>query len=126
MKIIISNASDLPIYAQIAEQIKAQILDGSLKSGDPLPSIRNLAKELKISVITTKRAYEELEKERLIETVPGKGSFVASQNLELLREAKMKQVEDYLSLAIREAKALPLSLDELIEMLTILYQEELG
>ena len=89
MKIIISNASSEPIYQQIVQQIKAQIISGDLKEGDGLPSIRKLAKELHISVITTKRTYEELEKEGFIDVVGGKGTFVAIQNKELLREKKM-------------------------------------
>ncbi len=123
MKIIISNASPDPIYIQIAEQIKNQIISGELKEGDPLPSIRKLAQELQISVITTKRAYEELEKEGFIDTVGGKGTFVAMQNKELLREKKMKIVEDRLSEAVSEAKLLDIHLDELKQMLILLYSE---
>ena len=123
MKIIISNASPDPIYTQIAEQIKNQIISGELKEGEALPSIRKLAQELQISVITTKRAYEELEKESFIDTVGGKGTFVAMQNKELLREKKMKIVEDRLSEAVTEAKLLDIHLDELKEMLILLYNE---
>jgi len=97
MKIIISNASTDPIYDQVRNQIKNHIITGELNDGDPLPSIRKLAKELQISVITTKRAYEELEKEGFIDTVGGKGCFVASQNDELLKEKKMKKTEDLLA-----------------------------
>lgn len=121
MKIIISNASSEPIYEQIARQIKAQIISGELKEGDGLPSIRKLAKELHISVITTKRAYEELEKEGFIDTVGGKGTFVAIQNKELLREKRMKSVEDMMSDTVTEAKNLDISYNELQEMLAILY-----
>ncbi len=124
MKIIISNASQKPIYFQIAEQIKNQIISGELKEGESLPSIRKLAQELQISVITTKRAYEELEKEGFIDTVGGKGCFVAMQNKELLREKKMKMVEDKLSNAVAEAKLLGVRLEELKEMLTLLYKED--
>jgi len=124
MKIIISNASQKTIYFQIAEQIKNQIISGELKEGEPLPSIRKLAQELQISVITTKRAYEELEKEGFIDTVGGKGCFVAMQNKELLREKKMRMVEDTLSQAVAEAKLLGVRLNELKEMLTLLYKEE--
>lgn len=124
MKIIISNASQKPIYFQIAEQIKNQIISGELKEGEPLPSIRKLAQELQISVITTKRAYEELEKEGFIDTVGGKGCFVAMQNKELLREKKMKMVEDRLIKAVTEAKLLGVRLEELKEMLTLLYKED--
>lgn len=121
MKIIISNASSEPIYAQIGKQIKTQIISGDLKEGDGLPSIRKLAKELHISVITTKRAYEELEKEGFIDTVGGKGTFVAIQNKELLREKKMKSVEDMLAATVEKAQKLGVTYQELQEMLSILY-----
>ncbi len=121
MKIIISNASSEPIYAQIGKQIKTQIISGNLKEGDGLPSIRKLAKELHISVITTKRAYEELEKEGFIDTVGGKGTFVAIQNKELLREKKMKSVEDMLAATVEKAQKLGITYQELLEMLSILY-----
>ncbi len=123
MKIILSNASPDPIYEQIARQIKNQIISGELEEGVPLPSIRMLALELQISVITTKRAYEELEKEGFIDTVGGKGSFVAVQNKELLREKKMKIVEDKLNQAVSEARLLGISYQELQKMLDLLYQE---
>lgn len=121
LKILISNSSKEPIYEQISNQVKNLILSGSLEEGYSLPSIRSLASDLKISVITTKRAYEELEKEGFIETLPGKGSFVAAQNKELLRERKMQIVEGHLIQAINEAKSLNLSLNELKELLDLLY-----
>lgn len=124
MNIIISNTSDEPIYRQIAEQIKEMILSGQLKGGDLLPSIRGLARDLRISVITTNRAYEELEKEGFILSVPGKGSFVSEENREFLREVRLKSLEDKLLEAISQSKALNLSLDELIGMLKILYGED--
>ena len=124
MKVIVSNSSPDPIYKQIAEQIKGQILGGELGEGEALPSIRRLAKELYISVITTKRAYEELENEGFIDTVGGKGSFVASQNKEFLRERKMRIVEEKLAEAVSEAKMLRMDIKELEEMLSILYKEE--
>ena len=124
MKIIISNASPDPIYEQIGKQIKAQIISGDLVEGDPLPSIRKFAQELQISVITTKRAYEELEKEGFIDSVGGKGSFVAMQNKELLREKKIKTVEGLLSDAVFEAKKLGVSYTEINEMLELLYHHE--
>ena len=96
MNIIISNSSGQPIYEQIVSQIKNMIISGSLKEGDALPSMRLLAKELRISVITTKRAYEELEREGFIVSYTGKGSFVASQNMELIKEQKYREIEDYL------------------------------
>jgi len=124
MKIIISNSSEDPIYEQIIKQIKNQIINGELDEEDPLPSIRKLARELSISVITTKRAYEELEREGFIDTVGGKGSFVAGQNKEFLKEKKMKVVEDRLIEAVTEARMLDIGYKELKEMLSILYKEE--
>ncbi|AFU68321.1 transcriptional regulator, GntR family [Psychroflexus torquis ATCC 700755] len=123
MKIIISNASSQPIYQQIGQQIKAQIIAGDLKEGDGLPSIRKLAKELHISVITTKRTYEELEKEGFIDVVGGKGTFVAIQNKELLREKKMKSIEDMMEETVTEALKLGITFAELQEMLSILYHD---
>jgi len=124
MRILISNASPDPIYEQVTKQIKNQIISGDLSEGDPLPSIRKLAKELQISVITTKRAYEELENEGFIDTVGGKGCFVAMQNKELLREKKMKTVEERLNDSVNEAKKLGISLNDLQEMLDLLYNNE--
>lgn len=122
MNIIISNSSNEPIYSQIVKQIKLQILSGSLKEGEPLPSIRSLAKELEISVITTKRAYEELEKDALIVTVAGKGSYVAPINTNILKENKMKLIEQKLGEAIAEAKLIGLSLEDLQSMIELLYE----
>ena len=124
MDIIISNSSGKPIYEQIADQVKEQIMAGALAAGDALPSMRLLAKELRISVITTKRAYEELERDGFLENVPGKGCFVAPQNRELLREAQLRRVEEKLTQAIEEARRGAVSLEELKEMLTERYQEE--
>ena len=123
MDIIISNSSGKPIYEQIADQVKEQIMAGALAAGDALPSMRLLAKDLRISVITTKRAYEELERDGFLENVPGKGCFVAPQNRELLREAQLRRVEEKLTQAIEEARRGAVSLEELKEMLTELYQE---
>ena len=123
MDIIISNSSGKPIYEQIADQVKEQIMAGALAAGDALPSMRLLAKELRISVITTKRAYEELERDGFLENVPGKGCFVAPQNRELLREAQLRRVEEKLTQAIEEARRGAVSLEELKEMLRELYQE---
>lgn len=122
MDIILSNSSGKPIYEQITEQVKEQIMTGALAAGDALPSMRLLARELRISVITTKRAYEELERDGFLENVPGKGCFVAPQNQELLREARLRKVEDALSLAVDEVRKGGLSLDELQEMLNLLYK----
>ncbi len=121
--IIISNSSGKPIYEQITDQVKEQIMAGALAAGDALPSMLLLAKELRISVITTKRAYEELERDGFLENVPGKGCFVAPQNRELLREAQLRRVEEKLTQAIEEARRGAVSLEELKEMLTELYQE---
>ncbi len=123
MNIIISNSSQEPIYEQIEKQIKNMIVNGKLEAGELLPSIRNLAKELQISVITTKRAYEELERNGFIETVGGKGTFVSAQNRELIRETKIKTIEERLTDAINESRLLGISLEELTEMLSILYKE---
>lgn len=124
MEIIISNASANPIYQQITAQVKQSIITGELKAGDPLPSMRMLAKELRISVITTKRAYEELERDGFIETVAGKGSFVAGSNLEVFKEEQLRQVEISLQNGVELAKVSGIELSELIEMLTLLYRED--
>ena len=123
MNIIISNRSHEPIYEQISTQIKNMIMRGELGDGDPLPSIRSLARELQISVITTKRAYDDLENEGYITSVPGKGTFVAEQNIELLKETRLRTVEQKLSEAIDLAKSIKLDRAELQEMLKILYEE---
>ena len=123
MDIIIRNTGEVPIYDQITRQIKSLILKGELREGEALPSMRLLARELRISVITTKRAYEELERDGFLENVPGKGCFVAPQNRELLREAQLRRVEEKLTQAIEEARRGAVSLEELKEMLTELYQE---
>ncbi len=123
MRIIISNSSPDPIYEQIDRQIKAQIISGDLAEGEVLPSIRKLAQELQISVITTKRAYDELEREGFINTVSGKGTFVAVQNQELLKEKKMKIVEEKLAGAVSEAKMLGIGIGQLKDMLLLLYKE---
>ena len=122
MDIILSNSSGKPIYEQIADQVREQILSGALSAGDALPSMRVLAKELRISVITTQRAYEELERDGFLDNVPGKGCFVAPQNRELLREAQLRRVEDILAQAVDEARKGGFSLSELQELLTLLYQ----
>ena len=124
MDIILSNTSGKPIYEQISNQVKEQIMSGALAAGDALPSMRLLAKELRISVITTKRAYEELERDGFLENVPGKGCFVAPQNRELLREAQLRKVEEKLSQAVDEARKGAFPLEELHEMLDILYKGE--
>lgn len=123
MQITISNHSKEPIYEQITNQIKSMILTGELEEGAALPSIRKLAKDLQISVITTKRAYEELEKAGFIYSIVGKGSFVAEQNLEVMREKKLKVIEEQLGAVVTNGKELGLSFDELQQLLKFLYEE---
>jgi len=124
MRIVISNASPDPIYKQIADQIRDAVLRGQLEEGAPLPSIRGLAKELQVSVITTNRAYEELEKDGLITSVPGKGSFVAVHNQELLREKRLHLLEEKLTEAIEDARQMGLTKEELMNIITLLYEGE--
>lgn len=124
MKIIVSNTSDQPLYIQIKEQIKAAILQGELKEGEMLPSIRALANDIHVSVLTTKRVYDELEAEGFISTKVGKGSFVASENLELLQESKRKMVETKLVEAWETARSLGISKKELYSMMDILFEED--
>ena len=124
MKILISNASEKPIYEQITTQIRSMIISGELLPESPLPSMRFLAKELRISVITTKRAYTDLERDGFIETVPGKGSFVAGKNTELIREQQLRFAEEHLQKAVDAAKSFGISKLELTEMLEIIYNGE--
>ena len=124
MDIILTNAASQPIYDQIVSQVKAQILSGKLKEGDALPSLRALAKDLRISVITTKRAYEELEREGFIVSLTGKGSFVAGANTELIREEHLRRVEDHLREAVSLSHLCGLDLDGLTSILSMLYKEE--
>ena len=124
MFIRIDNQSSDPIYFQIAEAFKREIARGGLRADEALPSIRNLAKDLRISVITTKRAYDELEQEGFVYTIAGKGCFVAPLNLELVKEENLKKIESHLQEAARLATACQLSGEELLTMLRILLQEE--
>lgn len=124
MDIILSNMDSTPIYEQITRQIKAKILSGELKPGEALPSMRLLAKELRISVITTKRAYEELEREGLITSQTGRGSFVAEVSGQRLREEQLRTVEEHLTNAIRAARLAGLTADELAELVRTLFEEE--
>lgn len=124
MEIIIRNTVNQPIYDQICSQLKAQIIAGVLSPGEALPSIRALAKDLKISVITTKRAYDELEAEGFLYTVAGKGCFVAEKNLDLIREKQLKDLENHLASAVELSKSCGISPEELHEMLHILLEEE--
>ncbi|MDD3794589.1 MAG: GntR family transcriptional regulator [Lachnospiraceae bacterium] len=124
MKIIISNQSELPIYAQIKEQIKEQILNGQLADGTVLPSIRGLAKELSVSVITTSRAYSDLEAEGFIATAQGRGSIVLSRNNDILREQYLKRIEEGLNTAIRTAGLINLPREELHTMVDMLWKTQ--
>ncbi|MGO4183739.1 GntR family transcriptional regulator [Paenibacillus sp. MCAF9] len=124
MKIIISNASSDPIYIQIMNQIRQSILSNEIRAGELLPSIRQLAKDLQVSVITTKRVYEELEKEKLIDSVVGKGCFVSGANKEFIREQRMKLLEEKMIEIIRESKELNMSQQDLINHFTLFFEEE--
>lgn len=124
MHIYLSNASDKPIYEQITIQLKEAILANKLQAGDALPSIRALAKDLKISVMTTKRAYADLERDGFIETVAGKGSFVTERNQDFLREELLRQVEKHMQLAVKTAKTAGLTKEELQELLSLILEED--
>lgn len=124
MDIIITNNSERPIYEQIKDQIKAQIVSGELKEGDALPSMRLLAKELRISIITTKRAYEDLEREGYIESYTGKGSFVKGVNREMVKESVMFEIESLMEEMIEKAELAKVSFDELVERMKLLYEEK--
>ena len=124
MNVIVSNASDKPIYEQIYSQIKGAILRGEAKEGDALPSIRALARELRISVITTKRAFDDLERDGFICSVQGKGSFVAAANREFLREEQLRRVEEKLAEAADLARQAGIGADELAQMFTLIVKGE--
>lgn len=124
MNILIDNKSGTPIYEQIYSQIKSQIISGALKQDELLPSIRGLAKDLRISFITTKRAYEELEREGFIYTLPAKGCYVAPKNIELLREDNLKKIEEYIDEIVKLAVSCNLSKEELIEMVNFSLEEQ--
>lgn len=124
MNIIISNVNDKPIYDQIYTQVKNAILSGELQPGEGLPSIRALAKDLRVSVITTKRAYDELEKAGYLYTVPGKGCYVAEKNTELVKEAYLSQIEDHLSQVLTLAAGCGLTVDDLADMLRLLAEDQ--
>ena len=124
MTILIDNSGGIPIYEQIYNQIKNQIISGELKEDAMLPSIRSLAKDLRISVITTKRAYEELEREQYIYTVTGRGSFVAKKNVEFLREENLKKIEEHMSEIIKLAAVSDLTLDDVLEMFRVMGEED--
>lgn len=124
MNIIISNSSDIPIFKQISTSIKTSIYDGELEEGEALPSVRILANDLKISFLTVKRAYDELEAEGLIKTIPGKGSFIAPKNLELMKEEKLKEIQDLMDQIYKIAKLSNISKEEIQELFTIIFEEE--
>lgn len=124
MNILIDNKSGIPIYDQIYSQIKSQIISGALKQDELLPSIRGLAKDLRISFITTKRAYEELEREGFIYTLPAKGCYVAPKNVELLREENLKKIEEYIDEIVKLAVSCNLSKQEIIEMVNFSLEEQ--
>ena len=124
MNLIISNASGKPIYEQIYTQVKNCVISGELSPGDALPSIRALAKDLRISVITTTRAYDELERDGFIDRVPGKGCYVAEKNLELVREAHLKQIEDHMSEIVSLAAGCSLSEEDTVRMLRLIWENE--
>lgn len=124
MNVLIDNKNGIPIYEQIYTQIKNQIISDDLKEDEPLPSIRNLAKDLRISVITTKRAYDELEKDGYIYTVVGKGCFVAPKNVELLKEENLRKIEEHIQEITKLAKICKLSKNEIIEIINLIFEEE--
>ena len=124
MEIILSSANDKPIYEQISSQIKEQIMKGILKPGEPLPSMRKLAKNLHVSVITTQRAYDDLQRDGFLVTVPAKGTFVSTQNQDFIREENLREIESLLAKAASLGKENGLALEELQTTLTVIYQEE--
>ncbi len=124
MEIILSSASDKPIYEQITSQIKEQIMRGILKPGEPMPSMRKLAKNLHVSVITTQRAYDDLQRDGFLVTIPAKGTFVSTQNQDFIREENLREIESLLAKAAALGKENGLSLEELQTTLTVVYQEE--
>lgn len=124
MDIIISNSNSIPLYEQVKEQIKNKIISNELKAEEILPSIRSLAKDLRISVITTKNAYEELEREGYVETIQGKGTYVANKNTELIKEEQLQKIENLIETVVSIARISDISKKEIQEMLDILYEEE--
>ena len=125
MNIIISNSSSIPIYEQIKTAIKQAIFSNELKEEDVLPSVRSMANDLKISFLTVKRAYDELEQAGFIKTVPGKGSFVAPKNLELIKEEKLKEIQDHIEKIYKISKIADISEDEVKELFKMIFEEEI-
>lgn len=124
MNLFIDNKSGAPIYEQICTQIKSQIISGTLRENDALPSIRNLARDLRISVITTKRAYDELEREGFIYTLPAKGCFVASRNVELLREENLRRIEEHMQAVCQLAASCGLNKSAVLEIWELMWEDE--
>ncbi|MFV0503055.1 MAG: GntR family transcriptional regulator [Lachnospirales bacterium] len=124
MEIIISSNNSKPIYEQITSQIKAMIMNGELQTGDPIPSMRSLAKTIHVSVITVQRAYEDLQRDGFIETTVGRGSFVSAQNRDFIQEEQQKKIENYLSLAAETARSSGIKMEKLVELLNMFYLEE--
>lgn len=124
MEIVISSNTSKPIYEQITSQIKALIMSGELKTGDPIPSMRSMAKSLHVSVITVQKAYEDLQRDGFIETTVGRGSFVSARNRDFIQEEQQRKVEDHLQEAAEIGRTSGISLDKLIELLTLFYTEE--
>ena len=123
MNIFVDNKSGIPIYNQIYSEIKREILNGAIGEGESLPSIRNLSKDLRVSIITTKRAYEELEKEGFIYTLPGKGCFVAEKNTELVREDNLRKIEEHMDEILKLARTISLTEDDVLEMMKTMMEE---
>lgn len=123
MELIISSNTSKPIYEQITSQMKAMIMSGELKPGEPIPSMRSLAKSIHVSVITVQRAYEDLQRDGFIETTVGRGSFVSAQNKDFIQEEQQKKVEEHLALAAETARESGIKLTKLIELLTLFYEE---
>lgn len=124
MEIIISSNTSKPIYEQITSQIKAMIMSGELKTGDPIPSMRALAKSIHVSVITVQKAYEDLQRDGFIETTVGRGSFVSAQNKDFYQEEQLKKIEEHLNEAVYYARQSGIPLSKVVELLTMFYQEE--
>lgn len=124
MEIVISNSTSKPIYEQITSQIKEMIMNGELKTGDPIPSMRSLARTIHVSVITVQKAYEDLQRDGFIETTVGRGSFVAARNKEFIQEEQRKKIEEYLLIAAETARVNGIKLEKLVELLKLFYMED--
>lgn len=125
MKLIISNSSPVPIYEQIKNSLVEQIIDGTLEENEPLPSIRNLAQDIRVSVLTVKKAYDELERDGYIVSIQGKGTFVATKNLTLIKEKAQKDIESHLETAVELAKKFEIDKETMIELIDLYFEEDL-